>query len=114
MESSNAEATEHLTRLLNKTLRIHTIDSRIFVGTMKCTDSVCCLPPSHLIHPLMATTATQHRPLANPRIPSTISLRNFRRGICTTTFRLYRKSKSGYGKKVCGVGSCAGETHQED
>ncbi|THZ42885.1 hypothetical protein D6C90_05179 [Aureobasidium pullulans] len=38
MDSNNAEATEYLTRLLNKTLRIHTTDSRIFVGTMKCTD----------------------------------------------------------------------------
>ncbi|TIA17538.1 hypothetical protein D6C80_03895 [Aureobasidium pullulans] len=38
MDSNNAEATENLTRLLNKTLRIHTTDSRIFVGTMKCTD----------------------------------------------------------------------------
>lgn len=40
MDSNNAEATEYLTRLLNKTLRIHTTDSRIFVGTMKCTDQV--------------------------------------------------------------------------
>ncbi|KAI4765273.1 hypothetical protein E4T52_00138 [Aureobasidium sp. EXF-3400] len=39
MDTSNAEATEYLTHLLNKTLRIHTTDSRIFVGTMKCTDS---------------------------------------------------------------------------
>ncbi|THY35200.1 hypothetical protein D6D01_01510 [Aureobasidium pullulans] len=38
MDSNNAEATEYLTRLLNKTLRIHTTDSRIFVGTVKCTD----------------------------------------------------------------------------
>jgi hypothetical protein len=52
MESSNAEATEYLTHLLNKTLRIHTSDSRIFVGTMKCTDRVCFLPsapPSTLL-----------------------------------------------------------------
>ncbi|KAG9551488.1 hypothetical protein KCU77_g8532, partial [Aureobasidium melanogenum] len=38
MDRSNTEATEYLTALLNKTLRIHTTDSRIFVGTMKCTD----------------------------------------------------------------------------
>ncbi|KAI4847237.1 hypothetical protein E4T44_04627 [Aureobasidium sp. EXF-8845] len=38
MSDSNAEATEYLHHLLNKTLRIHTTDSRIFIGTMKCTD----------------------------------------------------------------------------
>ncbi|THW34433.1 hypothetical protein D6C81_06174 [Aureobasidium pullulans] len=43
MDSNNAEATEYLTRLLNKTLRIHTTDSRIFVGTMKCTDQIIFL-----------------------------------------------------------------------
>ncbi|GAB7338367.1 hypothetical protein MBLNU457_4667t1 [Dothideomycetes sp. NU457] len=31
-------ATQYLTSLLNRTLRIHTSDSRIFVGQMKCTD----------------------------------------------------------------------------
>lgn len=40
MDRNNVEATEYLTALLNKTLRIHTTDSRIFVGTMKCTDQV--------------------------------------------------------------------------
>lgn len=35
---SNTEAIDYLTTLLNKTLRIHTTDSRIFVGQMKCTD----------------------------------------------------------------------------
>jgi hypothetical protein len=40
MNDSNTEATEYLHHLLNKTLRIHTTDSRIFVGTMKCTDRV--------------------------------------------------------------------------
>ncbi|KAI5204503.1 hypothetical protein E4T39_03527 [Aureobasidium subglaciale] len=38
MSRSNPEATEYLAALLNKNLRIHTTDSRIFVGTMKCTD----------------------------------------------------------------------------
>lgn len=31
-------ATQYLTSLLNRTLRIHTSDTRIFVGQMKCTD----------------------------------------------------------------------------
>ncbi|KAG9643973.1 hypothetical protein KCU98_g11075, partial [Aureobasidium melanogenum] len=52
MDRSNAEATEYLTSLLNKTLRIHTTDSRIFVGTMKCTDQVCPLSP---LPPLLLT-----------------------------------------------------------
>ncbi|RYP26965.1 hypothetical protein DL768_011462 [Monosporascus sp. mg162] len=33
-----AEAEDFLHSLINKTLRIHTTDSRIFVGTFKCTD----------------------------------------------------------------------------
>lgn len=43
MDRNNGEATEYLTALLNKTLRISTTDSRIFVGTMKCTDQVTTL-----------------------------------------------------------------------
>ena len=35
---SHQVATHYLTSLLNRTLRIHTSDSRIFVGQMKCTD----------------------------------------------------------------------------
>ncbi|CAD0115087.1 unnamed protein product, partial [Aureobasidium uvarum] len=38
MDGNNTQATGYLTSILNKTLRIHTTDSRIFVGTMKCTD----------------------------------------------------------------------------
>ena len=37
-EPSAGEA--YLTSLLNKTLRVHTTDSRLFVGTFKCTDAV--------------------------------------------------------------------------
>ncbi|RYP56145.1 hypothetical protein DL771_012090 [Monosporascus sp. 5C6A] len=33
-----AEAEAFLHSLINKTLRVHTTDSRIFVGTFKCTD----------------------------------------------------------------------------
>jgi len=36
--TSNTTATSYLTSLLNRTLRIHTTDTRIFVGQMKCTD----------------------------------------------------------------------------
>ncbi|GAB7353658.1 hypothetical protein MBLNU459_g4066t1 [Dothideomycetes sp. NU459] len=35
---ANEEAVSLLTSLLNKTLRIYTTDTRIFVGQMKCTD----------------------------------------------------------------------------
>ncbi|RYP03954.1 hypothetical protein DL764_004788 [Monosporascus ibericus] len=34
------EAEAFLHTLINKTLRVHTTDSRIFVGTFKCTDPV--------------------------------------------------------------------------
>ena len=36
--TSNVSATSYLTSLLNRTLRVHTTDTRIFVGQMKCTD----------------------------------------------------------------------------
>jgi len=39
-QMDNSEATSYLTSLLNKTLRVHTADTRIFVGQMKCTDKV--------------------------------------------------------------------------
>ncbi|KAF2223719.1 LSM domain-containing protein [Elsinoe ampelina] len=35
---SNGDATAFLTSLLNKSLRIHVTDGRMFVGQMKCTD----------------------------------------------------------------------------
>ncbi|KAI8626773.1 hypothetical protein F5Y19DRAFT_478263 [Xylariaceae sp. FL1651] len=34
-----AEAEAYLKSLLNKTLRVHATDGRIFVGTFKCTDT---------------------------------------------------------------------------
>ena len=37
-ETTNDHALTYLTKLLNKTLRIHTTDTRIFVGQLKCTD----------------------------------------------------------------------------
>ena len=40
---SNDEAASFLGSLLNKTLRIHTTDTRIFVGQMKCTDKVTAI-----------------------------------------------------------------------
>ncbi|KAF4553100.1 LSM domain-containing protein 1 [Elsinoe fawcettii] len=35
---SNGDATSFLTSLLNRSLRIHVTDGRMFVGQMKCTD----------------------------------------------------------------------------
>ncbi|GAB7353659.1 hypothetical protein MBLNU459_g4066t2 [Dothideomycetes sp. NU459] len=43
---ANEEAVSLLTSLLNKTLRIYTTDTRIFVGQMKCTDKVSTEPRS--------------------------------------------------------------------
>ncbi|KAF2840495.1 hypothetical protein M501DRAFT_931876 [Patellaria atrata CBS 101060] len=37
----NAEATTYLSQYLGKSLRIHILDGRIFVGQMKCTDGDC-------------------------------------------------------------------------
>ncbi|KAL3418575.1 LSM domain-containing protein [Phlyctema vagabunda] len=34
-----AQAEDYLNSLLNKTLRIHTTDQRMFLGQFKCTDS---------------------------------------------------------------------------
>jgi hypothetical protein len=50
------EATKYLQSLLNRQLRIHTTDTRVFVGEFKCTDSVCNPFPPLLdfvmLHPL--------------------------------------------------------------
>jgi len=37
--ASIEEASSYLTSLIDKTLRIHTTDARMFVGCMKCTDN---------------------------------------------------------------------------
>ncbi|KAK6859714.1 N-alpha-acetyltransferase 38-B- NatC auxiliary subunit [Apiospora arundinis] len=40
MEATKAtEAESYLNSLINKTLRVHATDSRMFVGTFKCTDA---------------------------------------------------------------------------
>lgn len=36
---TKAEAHAYLTSLINKTLRIHATDGRMFIGTFKCTDT---------------------------------------------------------------------------
>jgi hypothetical protein len=38
--STKSEAEDYLHSLINKTLRVYTTDSRLFVGTFKCTDPV--------------------------------------------------------------------------
>jgi len=38
-DSALEDAKSYLTTLLNKTLRIHTTDKRMFLGQFKCTDS---------------------------------------------------------------------------
>lgn len=35
-----SEAVQYLDSLIGQTLRVHTTDTRIFVGTFKCTDAV--------------------------------------------------------------------------
>lgn len=40
LSQDKAEAESFLRTLINKTLRIRTTDSRLFVGTFKCTDPV--------------------------------------------------------------------------
>lgn len=58
---SNAEATAFLTSLLNKTLRVHTNDSRMFVGQMKCTDKVPIYHPSPTSAPPFLSLYNQPR-----------------------------------------------------
>lgn len=43
----DTQATQYLENLLGRTLRIHTTDTRMFIGLFKCTDAVS----SHLRAP---------------------------------------------------------------
>lgn len=36
-----SQAVQYLDSLIGRTLRVHATDTRIFVGTFKCTDAVC-------------------------------------------------------------------------
>jgi N-alpha-acetyltransferase 38, NatC auxiliary subunit len=40
LAEANADAVTYLESLLNKQLRVHTTDSRMFVGEFRCTDNV--------------------------------------------------------------------------
>lgn len=55
-----ADAEMYLKSLLNKTLRVHTKDSRMFIGTFKCTDPVrpCSLALSVCTNTLFIETAS--------------------------------------------------------
>jgi hypothetical protein len=92
-----AQAEDYLTSLLNKTLRVTTTDTRMFLGLFKCTDSVRSLnspaplllslalklhPPlkpkpkfksSKILTMHIQNTGPQHNPLPNLRIPAPCS-----------------------------------------
>lgn len=84
-EKAGAESL--LKSLINKTLRIHTTDSRMFVGTFKCTDPVrpppwsChptypdyvqCICILHLLTRRSYNAEQQRHPLAHPRVPAAV------------------------------------------
>jgi small nuclear ribonucleoprotein (snRNP)-like protein len=41
------QAIRYLESLIGQTLRVHTTDTRMFVGTFKCTDAVSAPWPCH-------------------------------------------------------------------
>ena len=106
----------YLTSLLNRNLRVHTTDSRMFLGQFKCTDSVF-LPfsfpsilrttISHSNFNLTPPLGSKHRPRPRLRIPDPTSPQNrpihriYRR--CSYRKRkreLYEESNEGYGKSI--------------
>jgi N-alpha-acetyltransferase 38, NatC auxiliary subunit len=55
----NHQAEQYLQSFLGKTLRIHTTDTRMFVGCFKCTDAVCLFPSVNsffFVHDCAAST----------------------------------------------------------
>ncbi|EER42666.1 LSM domain-containing protein [Histoplasma capsulatum var. duboisii H88] len=60
----NFQAVKYLESLLGKTLRIHTTDARLFVGTFKCTDNDRNIILS-TTHEYRYPTIPEHEP-ANP------------------------------------------------
>lgn len=46
---TRAEAETYLRSLINKTLRVHATDGRMFIGTFKCTDTVSPFVPVQLV-----------------------------------------------------------------
>jgi N-alpha-acetyltransferase 38, NatC auxiliary subunit len=69
MEKSQAE--DYLTSLLNKTLRVTTTDTRMFLGQFKCTDSVPFPSsfPSSLVPPPCFPFSPSSKTLPHPSIP---------------------------------------------
>lgn len=65
----NTKATEYLELLLNKKLRVHANDRRMFIGDFKCTDNECniILSQSYEYRPptesaIKAATEASHDP----------------------------------------------------
>lgn len=60
------ESETYLTSLLNKTLRVTTTDTRMFLGHFKCTDSVSPPPSPHNPSPKPPETPPTLKKKANP------------------------------------------------
>jgi hypothetical protein len=79
------DPTTYLQSLLNRQLRVHTTDTRMFVGDFKCTDKVPNAFPlaSNPLHPSISLTphpGPQHNPRPHLRIQAPIHVRRqFRR-----------------------------------
>lgn len=72
MDTDDNQAIQYLESLLGRALRIHTTDSRMFVGIFKCTDAVGVLPQwpktlSVLISDCLS--GPEHYPRKHLRIP---------------------------------------------
>ncbi|KAK0516205.1 hypothetical protein JMJ35_000808 [Cladonia borealis] len=74
----NTKATEYLELLLNKKLRVHTNDRRMFIGDFKCTDNECnvILSQSYEYRPptesaIKAATEACHDPGATVKLDMT-------------------------------------------
>lgn len=80
----NSAAVQFLESLLGRTLRIHTTDTRMFVGTFKCTDAVR-IPRS-----ICETTATM------ASHPSFLSLNSFADLFFCVNFRIGTSSSPGH------------------
>lgn len=110
MEKSQSE--DYLRSLLNKTLRVTTSDSRMFLGQFKCTDSVnyafSNLPPS--LNSRLRTTLTsqlgpEYNPRLNLRVPNPSSAQE----------PLWQRACDfAHDESISGLGGCARRIYHQD
>lgn len=109
----NTQATEYLGFFLGKRLRLHTADTRMFIGDFKCTDNVSN-GTWIARHAKEKVLGVQHNPLPDLRISTTYE-RSARQGDGNQGQRMHTNNdQNGHDKSVPRSNCRTGKAYYKD